>query len=214
MNTVKKIRAVLSIVLIWRNFFSFIVYFCSNRRLIQEDLRRIMQYIPFSAPNLLSLNYALLFIKPFRSVFKYRTVQQKPVLSALYWLTPSPLCTIEIDGGIGGGLVIFHKLGCVISPAVAGKNLTVSQGVTIGKGHVNKNGICAPIIGDNVQFHTNSVCFGGITIGNNVVIGAGTVLNRDVPDNCTVVGNPPRIVKKDGKTCDILLKDFLRDHHI
>ena len=107
MNKVAKIRACLSILLIWRKLFSFIVYYCSNRDLIREALIRIRHYIPFSAPNLLSLNYALLFIKPFRSVFKYRTVQQKPVLSVIYWLTPSPLQTIELDGEIGGGSLYY-----------------------------------------------------------------------------------------------------------
>ena len=213
MNKVAKIRGLLSILLIWRNLFSFVAYYFSNRDLIREDLIRIKHYISFSAPNLFSLNYALLFIKPFRSVFKYRTVQQKPALSVIYWLTHCPLYTIEIDGKNRGGLLFYIKLECIISPCIAGRNLTISQGVTIGKGHKNKNGFCAPTIGDNVQFHANAVCFGGITIGNNVVIGAGTVLNKDVPDNCTVVGNPPRIVKNKGKTCDILLKDYLENRN-
>lgn len=39
---------------------------------------------------------------------------------------------------------------------------------------------------------------GDITIGNNVVIGAGSVVTKSVPDNCTVVGNPARIIRRDG----------------
>lgn len=42
------------------------------------------------------------------------------------------------------------------------------------------------------------VFWGGITIGNNVNIGAGCVIVKDVPDNCTVIGNPAVIVKKNG----------------
>lgn len=92
-------------------------------------------------------------------------------------------------------------MGCVLSPHKAGKNLTVSQGVTVGKGNRSENGFNAPVIGDNVQLCTNAVVFGGINIGNNVIVGAGTVLNKSVPDNCTVVGNPAHIVRKNGEKC-------------
>lgn len=36
----------------------------------------------------------------------------------------------------------------------------------------------------------------GVKIGNNVVVGAGAVVTKDVPDNCVVVGNPARILKR------------------
>ena len=39
---------------------------------------------------------------------------------------------------------------------------------------------------------------GNVTIGNNVIIGAGCVVTKDLPDNCTVVGNPARIVRLNG----------------
>ena len=81
----------------------------------------------------------------------------------------------------------------------------MAQCVTIGKGHKNDEGRDTPIIGDNVWICPNCVVFGGINIGNNVVIGAGTILNKSVPDNCTVVGNPVRIVKMNGEKCEIAL---------
>lgn len=51
----------------------------------------------------------------------------------------------------------------------------------------------------------NAVVFGGICIGNNVKIGAGCIVNKSVPDNCTVVGNPARIIKKANIQCNELL---------
>ena len=42
----------------------------------------------------------------------------------------------------------------------------------------------------------NSVVFGNIKIGNNVTIGAGSVVTKDIPDNCVVAGNPARIIKR------------------
>ena len=51
----------------------------------------------------------------------------------------------------------------------------------------------------------NVVVIGGVRIGNNVNIGAGAVVTKDVPDNCTVIGNPARIIFKDGQRVDIPL---------
>ena len=46
-----------------------------------------------------------------------------------------------------------------------------------------------------MELGANVVVIGKITIGNNVTIGAGTIINKDVPDNAIVVGNPMRIVR-------------------
>lgn len=53
-----------------------------------------------------------------------------------------------------------------------------------------------PSFGDNVSVYANAVVVGNISIGNNVSVGAGAVVTKSVPDNCTVVGNPMRIIKK------------------
>lgn len=54
-------------------------------------------------------------------------------------------------------------------------------------------------IGDNVWVGRQSTILSGVTIGNNSIIGANTLVNRDVPANCVAVGNPLRIIRKD---CD------------
>ncbi|MBB5264582.1 maltose O-acetyltransferase [Catenibacillus scindens] len=50
-------------------------------------------------------------------------------------------------------------------------------------------------IGDNVWFGGNCVVLPGVTIGDNVVVGAGSVVVHDLPDNCLAVGNPARVVR-------------------
>ena len=50
-----------------------------------------------------------------------------------------------------------------------------------------------------------AIIIGNVHIGSNVKIGAGTVLTKSVPDNCTVVGNPAKIIMKDGVRVDIPL---------
>ena len=58
----------------------------------------------------------------------------------------------------------------------------------------------APVkIGNNVQIGTNSVILPGVTIGDNVIIGALTLVNKDIPSNCEAVGSPVKILYNDSK---------------
>lgn len=52
-----------------------------------------------------------------------------------------------------------------------------------------------PIIGDNVTLRVNVSIIGPVHVGNNVTIGAGSVVVKDLPDNCIAVGNPCRPIK-------------------
>lgn len=73
--------------------------------------------------------------------------------------------------------------------AVIGKNCCIYQNVTIGE--VNRK---APAIGNNCLIGAGAIIIGDIKIGNNVKIGAGAVVTSNIPDNCTVVSQPARII--------------------
>ena len=167
-----------------------------NQQTINSDLDRLIGEMPYESVGIEALNYALLYLKPYRSVYYYRT-QKSILLRHLCQLFVRPLETIEIHGDIGDGLTVYHTYS-VIHPYSAGSNLTVGHGVTIGKGKPSPDhkDILNPIIGNNVHIYTGAIVFGGIRVGNNVEIGAGAVVNKDVPNNCTVVGNPMRIILK------------------
>ena len=50
-------------------------------------------------------------------------------------------------------------------------------------------------IGNNVQIGANSVVLPGVTIGDNVIIGACSLVNKDIPSNSIAVGNPCKVIK-------------------
>lgn len=116
---------------------------------------------------------------------------------------------IEIHPGakIGKGLFIDHGMGIVIGEtAEIGKNCILFHNVTLGGTgkHVGKR---HPTLGNCVTIGTAATLLGPIKVGNNVRIGAETfVIMHDIPDNCTVVGAPGHIVKKDGKRVDLKLE--------
>jgi serine O-acetyltransferase len=111
------------------------------------------------------------------------------------WLTG-----IEIHPGasIGEGFFIDHGMGVVIGEtAEIGNNVTLYHGVTLGGTTWNK-WKRHPTIEDDVIVGAGAAILGNIRIGKNSKIGSGSVVNREVPPNSTVVGIPGRIVFREG----------------
>ena len=108
---------------------------------------------------------------------------------------------IEIHPGakIGKGLFIDHGSGVIIGEtAIVGNNVTLYQGVTLG-GTGKEKGKRHPTLKDNVMVSAGAKILGSFTIGENSKIGAGSVVLNEVPPNCTVVGVPGRVVKRDNQ---------------
>lgn len=108
---------------------------------------------------------------------------------------------IEIHPGatIGKGLFIDHGSGVIIGEtAILGDNITLYQGVTLG-GTGKEQGKRHPTLEDNVMVSAGAKVLGSFTIGENSKIGAGSVVLEEVPPNCTVVGVPGRIVRRDDR---------------
>ena len=101
---------------------------------------------------------------------------------------------------LGGGIYLDHPYCTILNAKSIGKNFQTKHLVTIGN---NRGGI--PSIGDNVFIGAGAVVCGPITIGDNVQIGANAVVLKDVPSNCTVVGNPAYIVVQNGHRVNIKL---------
>jgi serine O-acetyltransferase len=100
---------------------------------------------------------------------------------------------------LGRGLFIDHGMGVVIGEtAEVGENVTLLQGVTLG-GTSTRREKRHPTLGDNVVVGAGAKIIGGFTIGDGSRIGAGSVVVREVPPNCVVVGVPGRITYRDGQ---------------
>ena len=113
---------------------------------------------------------------------------------------------------IGDYFFIDHATGIVIGETtIIGDHVMIYQGVTLG-GVSTSKGKRHPTIGDRVVIGANASVLGNIEIGHNVRIGAGSVVVKSVPDNCTVVGVPGKVVKREGvSTKNELQHDDLPD---
>lgn len=69
-------------------------------------------------------------------------------------------------------------------------------------------------IGDNVYIGTNSTLLPGVKIGNNVVVGACSVVSKNIPDNCVAVGNPAKVIKTADEYFEKLKKESLHLGHL
>ena len=127
---------------------------------------------------------------------------------------------IDIHPGatIGKGVFIDHGVGVVIGEtAEIGDDCTIYQGVTLG-GTGKDVGKRHPTIGKGVMISAGAKVLGPVVIGDYSKIGAGSVVLRNVPPHCTVVGVPGHIVRMHGekyndlnqKLPDPVLDEFAR----
>ena len=121
------------------------------------------------------------------------------------WLTG---IEIHPSARIGTGFFIDHGMGVVIGEtAEIGDYVTLFQGVTLG-GTGKERGKRHPTLGNHVVVGAGAKILGGITIGDNVKIGANSVVLKSVAANSTVIGVPARVIKTQGER----LPDATMDH--
>ncbi len=117
------------------------------------------------------------------------------------------LTGVEIHPGavIGRRFFIDHGMGVVIGEtAVVGDDVLLYHQVTLGGVSLEKTKR-HPTLGNNVLVGMGAKILGPISIGEGTRIGANAVVNKDIPANCTVVGIPGRIVRRDGQRIDEVL---------
>lgn len=168
---------------------------------ILEDARAIRRNDPASR------NIEFILYPGFHAIFMHRFIHilwnlKVPFFPRMFSQVSRFLTGIEIHPGatIGKGFFVDHGAGIVIGEtAEIGDNCVLFHNVTLGgTGHHKKKR--HPTLGDDVVIGTGATILGPLTIGSHVRIGANTFIYMvDIPDNCTVVGTPGVIVRKDGK---------------
>lgn len=173
-----------------------VMRFGSGKPVIAADMDRWAQIYMRKAPvtigeKLYAFSFLMTHYKEFRNLFYYRT----GMLGKIFQPLCRPLSTLIIQvGKMGPGLFIQHGFATIISADEIGSNCWINQQVTIGWRDKSGN----PRIGDNVTINAGAKVIGKIMIGSNSTVGANAVVVKHVPPNCTVVGVPAYIIRKDG----------------
>lgn len=173
---------------------------------IREDVRSVLERDP-AAKSFLEV---LLCYPCVRALFWYRIAhkayQKGHTLRARMISQHARNATgIEIHPGaqIGKRFFIDHGMGVVIGEtAVIGDDVTIYQDVTLG-GTGKDVGKRHPTIGNRVTIGAGAKVLGPFTVGEGSKIGAGSIVLKEVPPNCTVVGNPGRIVRRKQEAQDV-----------
>ncbi|TAJ08914.1 MAG: serine O-acetyltransferase [Nitrospirae bacterium] len=169
---------------------------------IQQDLQAVFDRDPAATSKLeVVLTYA-----GFHALLAYRVSHwlnthsvpfiPRAISQLARWLTG-----IEIHPAakIGKSFFIDHGMGVVIGEtAEIGDYVTLFQGVTLG-GTGKEHGKRHPTLGNHVVVGAGAKILGGIKVGDNVKIGANSVVLKSVPPNSTVTGVPARIIKMEGE---------------
>ncbi|MDO8412668.1 MAG: hypothetical protein Q7S51_02640 [Gallionellaceae bacterium] len=131
---------------------------------------------------------------------RYARQMRLPVISQLlkgfhyvlfYFVQMFSGISIQAYTRIGQGFVVNNFSGIFVLAESIGENFTVCEGVTVGNIRGKSR---LPIIGNNVYLEPGCKVLGDVTIGDNVVVRANSLVLSAVPDNSLVVGNPARIL--------------------
>lgn len=115
------------------------------------------------------------------------------VLRHLFWSAVTG-ADIPLHSNLGGGLLLPHPNGIVIHPdAVVGVNCLVHQQVTIGVKRGDSN---APVIAGHVDIGAGAKIIGGIVIGEHALIGANSVVVKNIDSLAIVAGVPAKVIGK------------------
>ena len=172
-------------------------------REVGEDIRNMVEKDPAARNGLEVLIcypgiWALILHRPAHWCYRHNMKLTGRVISQLTRFFTG----IEIHPGavIGRRCFIDHGMGVIIGEtAEVGDDVTIYQGVTLG-GTGKDTGKRHPTIGNRVVIASGAKVLGPFKVGDDVKIGSGSVVLKEVPSGCTVVGIPGTIVKRYGKS--------------
>ncbi|PQQ15911.1 serine acetyltransferase 1 chloroplastic [Prunus yedoensis var. nudiflora] len=168
---------------------------------IKEDLKGVKERDPACT----SFVHCFLNYKGFLACEAHRVAHNlwlrgREALALLIQNRVSEVFAVDIHPGakIGHGILLDHGTGVVIGETVViGNNVSILHNVTLG-GTGKECGDRHPKIGDGVLIGAGTNVLGNVRIGEGAKIGAGAVVLKDVLPRTTAVGNPARLVERNG----------------
>ncbi len=181
---------------------------------VREDIQTVLRKDPAARNSLEVLVcypgiWALIWHKPAHFLYKHNLKFLARVISQMTRFFTG----IEIHPGatIGRRCFIDHGMAVVIGETTEiGDDVTLYQGVTLG-GTGKDTGKRHPTIGNRVIVSSGARVLGPFKVGDDVKIGAGSIVLNEIPPGCTVVGIPGKIVRRYGESTEDLNQVDLPD---
>ena len=166
--------------------------------LIDEDVlvyKKFWHLEHMSGTSVFLLRKILLLVPEFRNLFYIRIykVSHKFHLGKILEIILPPEKSLTLNGKCeyGKGLFFQHGFSTIVNAKSIGDFCFINQQVTIGDSTGNED---IPTIGNNVRICAGAIIVGNVKIGDNVVIGAGATVYKDVPSNSVVVPYHSRVL--------------------
>ena len=188
----RMVFCIICLPLYFPHLFVFIADLGGGKSYIISDLKRYRQTINVRiSNNLLALLFFLHTSSFFRTLFYFRI---GPFYSTLigWYRKGDKSFIISKTTIIGKGFLAVHPFSTIINADCIGDNFHCKNCTTIASKHSSDD---RPIIGNDVALGANVCIIGPVKIGDNVVIGAGSVVVKDIPSNCVAAGNPAVVIK-------------------
>ena len=181
---------------------------------VREDIQTVLKKDPAARNSLEVLLcypgiWSLIWHKPAHFLYKHHLKLLARIISQLTRFFTG----IEIHPGavIGRRCFIDHGMAVVIGETTEiGDDVTLYQGVTLG-GTGKDSGQRHPTIGNRVIVSSGAKVLGPFKVGDDVKIGSGSIVLKEIPPGCTVVGIPGKIVKRYGESTEDLNQVNLPD---
>ena len=165
---------------------------------ISNDINTVVE----RDPACITFYQPILFFKGFQSLQVYRAANHYwkiGNIATAFYLQSRASQVFDIDihpaADIGKGVLMDHATGLVIGEtSKVGDGTSILHGVTLG-GTGTDSGDRHPKVGENVTISANVSILGNINIGDEVKIGAGSLVLENLPAGCTAVGVPAKIIK-------------------